>query len=73
MNVNNILIISKFFVMRLTQNQKNQSTQYNSMVMLFEKIALRYSFSSFSRLIHCLFLCEEVMSVRLYDSGFFDP
>ena len=43
MNINNILIISKFFVMRLTQNQKNQSTQYNSMVMLFKKIALWYS------------------------------
>ena len=43
MNINNILIISKFFVMRLTQNQKYQSTQYNIMVMLFKKIDLWYS------------------------------
>ena len=41
-NVNNILKISKFCVMRLTQNPKNQYTQYSSVVMLFEKIALWY-------------------------------
>ena len=43
MIINNLLKISKFCVMILTQNQKNQSTKCSSMVMLFEKIALWYS------------------------------
>ena len=43
MNIDNILNISKFCVMRLNQNQNNQKPHYCIMVMLFEKIALWYS------------------------------